>query len=380
MRLGRAHDPQRRCTSDTANADDQQQHRPNSSRPRRSADGSRLESRAVAVTRAGKPASRCRAAQCTPAAAPIPHADSDPAFQADHAPVAYHRHSQLAIQAAALAAGRWSAGAPAHGAGRSDSDRRHGPASDRPDPAAPAGTGRTADCASLRHRAPASHATHASAARRQRDPARCRRALTARLQPSEFEAFVTAASHEFRPRHPPLRRRTLMTPVEPGDARRRLQPAGAAGLPDRARRRDPAHALGLGRRRPAPGGRPLAGASPCRASARSWWPACAMPTCRPPSASASRRSSGTSSSACRSASCAACACSSPASSPSPGAYSVSSLSTVVQALLRAGGPSAAGSFRNIELRRGGNAWPRSTSTTSCSRATAAPTAWCRPTT
>ena len=36
----------------------------------------------------------------------------------------------------------------------------------------------------------------------------------------------------------------------------------------------------------------------------------------------------------------------------PGAYSVSSLSTVVAALMRAGGPSAAGSFRNIELRRG----------------------------
>jgi protein involved in polysaccharide export with SLBB domain len=37
----------------------------------------------------------------------------------------------------------------------------------------------------------------------------------------------------------------------------------------------------------------------------------------------------------------------------PGAYNVSSLSTVMQALLRAGGPSAAGSFRNIELRRPG---------------------------
>jgi protein involved in polysaccharide export with SLBB domain len=36
----------------------------------------------------------------------------------------------------------------------------------------------------------------------------------------------------------------------------------------------------------------------------------------------------------------------------PGAYSVSSLSTVVAALMRAGGPSPAGSFRNIELRRG----------------------------
>lgn len=37
----------------------------------------------------------------------------------------------------------------------------------------------------------------------------------------------------------------------------------------------------------------------------------------------------------------------------PGTYTVSSLSTVVAALMRAGGPSAAGSFRSIELRRGG---------------------------
>lgn len=37
----------------------------------------------------------------------------------------------------------------------------------------------------------------------------------------------------------------------------------------------------------------------------------------------------------------------------PGAYAVSSLSTVVNALMQAGGPSASGSFRNIELRRGG---------------------------
>ena len=36
----------------------------------------------------------------------------------------------------------------------------------------------------------------------------------------------------------------------------------------------------------------------------------------------------------------------------PGVYSVQSLSTVLPALLRAGGPTAAGSFRNIELRRG----------------------------
>lgn len=36
----------------------------------------------------------------------------------------------------------------------------------------------------------------------------------------------------------------------------------------------------------------------------------------------------------------------------PGAYTVNSLSTVVTALMRAGGPSAAGSFRTIELRRG----------------------------
>jgi protein involved in polysaccharide export with SLBB domain len=37
----------------------------------------------------------------------------------------------------------------------------------------------------------------------------------------------------------------------------------------------------------------------------------------------------------------------------PGTYTVSSLSSVLQGLLRAGGPSAAGSFRRIELRRGG---------------------------
>jgi protein involved in polysaccharide export with SLBB domain len=36
----------------------------------------------------------------------------------------------------------------------------------------------------------------------------------------------------------------------------------------------------------------------------------------------------------------------------PGSVSVSSLATVVQGLLKAGGPSAAGSFRNIEIRRG----------------------------
>lgn len=37
----------------------------------------------------------------------------------------------------------------------------------------------------------------------------------------------------------------------------------------------------------------------------------------------------------------------------PGSYTVSSLSTVVAGLMKAGGPSAAGTFRNIELRRGG---------------------------
>ena len=36
----------------------------------------------------------------------------------------------------------------------------------------------------------------------------------------------------------------------------------------------------------------------------------------------------------------------------PGSYNVSSLATVVQALLKAGGPSAAGSFRSIEIKRG----------------------------
>lgn len=36
----------------------------------------------------------------------------------------------------------------------------------------------------------------------------------------------------------------------------------------------------------------------------------------------------------------------------PGAYSVSPLASVTQALLQAGGPSAAGSFRSVELRRG----------------------------
>ncbi|MFG6486800.1 SLBB domain-containing protein [Roseateles sp. BYS78W] len=37
----------------------------------------------------------------------------------------------------------------------------------------------------------------------------------------------------------------------------------------------------------------------------------------------------------------------------PGAYSVSSLATVMTGLVQAGGPAAAGSFRNIELRRSG---------------------------
>lgn len=37
----------------------------------------------------------------------------------------------------------------------------------------------------------------------------------------------------------------------------------------------------------------------------------------------------------------------------PGAYQVTSLSTITVALMRAGGPSAAGSFRRIDLRRGG---------------------------
>jgi protein involved in polysaccharide export with SLBB domain len=36
----------------------------------------------------------------------------------------------------------------------------------------------------------------------------------------------------------------------------------------------------------------------------------------------------------------------------PGTYTVSSLSTVVAALMRAGGPASAGSFRSVELRRG----------------------------
>ncbi len=39
--------------------------------------------------------------------------------------------------------------------------------------------------------------------------------------------------------------------------------------------------------------------------------------------------------------------------PRPGAYTVSSLSTMVNAIMRAGGPTAAGSFRHIELRRAG---------------------------
>jgi len=37
----------------------------------------------------------------------------------------------------------------------------------------------------------------------------------------------------------------------------------------------------------------------------------------------------------------------------PGTYTVSSLSTVVAALMRAGGPASSGSFRSIEVRRGG---------------------------
>jgi protein involved in polysaccharide export with SLBB domain len=36
----------------------------------------------------------------------------------------------------------------------------------------------------------------------------------------------------------------------------------------------------------------------------------------------------------------------------PGAYTVSSLSTIIGALIKAGGPSSAGSFRNIQLKRG----------------------------
>jgi protein involved in polysaccharide export with SLBB domain len=36
----------------------------------------------------------------------------------------------------------------------------------------------------------------------------------------------------------------------------------------------------------------------------------------------------------------------------PGSFTVSSLSTLVNALMRSGGPSAAGSFRDIQLRRG----------------------------
>lgn len=39
----------------------------------------------------------------------------------------------------------------------------------------------------------------------------------------------------------------------------------------------------------------------------------------------------------------------------PGAHTITSLSTVVAALLKAGGPSAAGSFRDIQIRRGGDA-------------------------
>ncbi len=42
----------------------------------------------------------------------------------------------------------------------------------------------------------------------------------------------------------------------------------------------------------------------------------------------------------------------------PGAYTVSSLSTLVNALMQAGGPSSGGSFRNIELRRGGKLMSR----------------------
>jgi protein involved in polysaccharide export with SLBB domain len=39
----------------------------------------------------------------------------------------------------------------------------------------------------------------------------------------------------------------------------------------------------------------------------------------------------------------------------PGAYTVSSLTTLTSALIRAGGPSAAGSFRHVQLRRGSEA-------------------------
>ena len=44
---------------------------------------------------------------------------------------------------------------------------------------------------------------------------------------------------------------------------------------------------------------------------------------------------------------------SPAFVGRPGAYSLTSLSTVSGALVRAGGPTAAGSFRNIQLKRRG---------------------------
>jgi protein involved in polysaccharide export with SLBB domain len=42
----------------------------------------------------------------------------------------------------------------------------------------------------------------------------------------------------------------------------------------------------------------------------------------------------------------------------PGAYTTSSLATVIGGLMQAGGPSAAGSFRDIELRRGGKTLSR----------------------
>ena len=46
-------------------------------------------------------------------------------------------------------------------------------------------------------------------------------------------------------------------------------------------------------------------------------------------------------------------CISPGEARRPGVYTVSSLSTLVDALFAGGGPSAAGSFRHIELRRAG---------------------------
>ena len=58
----------------------------------------------------------------------------------------------------------------------------------------------------------------------------------------------------------------------------------------------------------------------------------------------------------------------------PGSYTVSSLSTITNALFASGGIRESGSLRNVQLKRRGPAWsPHSTSTICCCAATPATT-------